>query len=445
MARSLLALVVAILSLCTARAVRAAPIVCTPPAAQNAEYECRSRLAKPEQFTLNASRPAAGTCKQSAAVRFVPPVGAATDDVANCVTADVAADPVVYTCSFDPAKRARVTNGKLSTKICDHTLSVEVGTEGNPNPQGTGDAPPPGLAFLPPSKWAETLTNLGLPLAGHRFGNYYGSDVAVLFFDADATPFFPIPDVIDEDDDIYVVVVDYENRLQGARVSIQGCNRPPVEPRIYGGSVSAAGRSVSTGDTSPKIDVIARAFGKCAGATSGGPQLVIERDGKQNIATIPVNPLYRLSVGIAFGYDATEARTFAVRAPAGTSLTRVAESNDAIGVTPMVYVSLYPWARDFRKTRFFQLQRLQVFLGMDTEDFLDNIVVGVGYELTMGLDALVGWRALTKQKVLAEGSGLQNGSSFDGTTESLPLREKWETGSVFVGVGLSNDLFTRLR
>jgi hypothetical protein len=148
---------------------------------------------------------------------------------------------------------------------------------------------------------------------------------------------------------------------------------------------------------------------------------------------------------MSFGYDATKVNSFAVRAPAGTSITRVAESTDRVGVTPLVFVSFYPIARDFRKTKFFQPQRFQFVVGMDTKNFLDNVVIGGGYELTMGLNVIVGWRAITKQRVLAEGTGLKNGSTFDGTTETLPLRDRWSTGSVFFGVGLNDDLLSRLR
>lgn len=378
-----------------------------------------------------------------------------------------------FTCTFLPAGVTVARTGTLSTSVCtpkkklvltalppleDESEAAEPAADtGAPSNRSAGKkpktaAPEAGeakLGFLPPGLWKEAIALLDLPLAGHRLGHYYDqkNDVAVLFFDADATPYFPLLDVIDEDDDIYVAIVDYKTRLQGAKVSITGCDRPPVEPRILGKLSDVRGRTVGKAERDqppPEVGIIFRAFGKCAGADSGGPQLTIERNDEQKVATVSVNQLYRLAVGLAFGYDTTPTRTFAARAPAGSSVTRVAESKDRLGVTPLVFVSFYPVARDFRKTNALA-QRFQLVVGMDTENFLDNIVLGAGYELTMGLNVIVGWRALSKQKVLAEGSGLKNGSTFDGTTETLPLRERWTTGGAFLGFGLNDDLLSRLK
>lgn len=421
-------------------------------------------LAAGTTFTLQSTSMAPGCATvPNQTVKFVPTdktqqavVGAATCTfkAANGNT------PALYDCSLN---QAIDIPGRLSPLVCQGNKPVELpvagtgaaGTSGGARTPGTSrrtsgaEDALPGLSFLPPDLWAATLGQLRLPLAKHRYGNYYDqrNDIAVVFFDGQGTPFFPIPDVIDEDDDIYVAIVDYADKLVDTKVSIQGCNRPPVEPRVYGGGLAALNAKLRAPGIpeAREVKVILRAFGKCEGAASGGPQVVVEADGHPRLATVPVNPLYRLSVGIAFGYDATRVSTYRVLAPAGSSLTRVAESKDVLGMTPLLFVSFYPAARDFRKKEFFAWQKLQLFAGMDTDNLLDNIVIGGGYELTMGLNAMVGWRAITKKKVLSEGSGLSNGSVFDGTTETLPLREKWGTGSVFVGLGLSSDLFARLK
>jgi hypothetical protein len=416
----------------------------------------------PFQFTAAPNAGCTGL-KNPLKWRFNPGDGsAATPDAIECKlrAGDThSSNPVHYDeCSF---KHVPAVSGRFTTNICDGTATNLKATfeiadngAGEPNQRspGAGDKAEakalPGLNFLPPDIWQLTLSQIGVALADHHYGNYYSqrNDVAVVFVDADNAPFFPIPDTIDEDDDIYVAVVDYVDRLDGAKVSIQRCNRTPIEPRIYGSGVAAAAAQVrSNGEQARKVGVVIRAFGKCAGSSSGGPQVLIDRAGKQNLTTVPINPLYRLSVGIAFGYDFTRTSTFAVRAPAGSSITRVSESKDVVGVVPMVYVGFYPWARDFRKRDFFELQRAQLFVGMDTESFMDNIVVGAGYELTMGLNLMAGWRVLRKKAVLAEGSDLRVGSVFDGTTDSLPTRDKWDFGSAFVGFGLSSDLFARLK
>lgn len=417
----------------------------------------------PFQFTAAPSAGCTGL-KNPLKWRFNPADGsAATADAIECKlrTGDThASNPAHYDeCSF---KHVPAVSGRFATNICDGAatnlnaafeVTDDAAGQRNEGSLGAGGKKNeaqalPGLNFLPPDIWQLTLSQIGLQLADHHYGNYYSqsTDVAVVFVDADNTPFFPIPETIDEDDDIYVAVADYADRLDGVKVSIQGCNRTPIEPRIYGSGIAAAAAQVRSNEKQArKISVIIRAFGKCAGSSSGGPQVLIDRAGKQNLTTVPVNPLYRLSVGIAFGYDFTRTSTFAVRAPAGSSLTRVAESKDVVGVVPMVYVGFYPWARDFRKQDLFELQRAQLFVGMDTKNFMDNVVIGAGYELTMGLNLMAGWRVLRKKAVLAEGSDLRVGSVFDGTTESLPTREKWDFGSAFVGFGLSSDLFARLK
>jgi hypothetical protein len=43
---------------------------------------------------------------------------------------------------------------------------------------------------------------------------------------------FPLPDVIDEDDDIRIVVIDYETRRRDVPISITGCNRAQLDPRM---------------------------------------------------------------------------------------------------------------------------------------------------------------------------------------------------------------------
>jgi hypothetical protein len=435
-----------------------------------------SALTKVEPFSLEFEADVCAVGAGPLKLVYEDDDGNRIPDAVEC-TARPAPQPG-FACTFKPVAVAITRPGTLSTTLCNNKGKMSVpalqppapapaahgGRNGAGNADGAGEraapppAPPPAdagqapeskLGFLPPGLWKEAIALLDLPLAGHRLGHYYDqkNDVAVLFFDADATPYFPLPDVIDEDDDIYVAIVDYKTRLENAKVAVNGCDRPPVEPRILGKLPKLDGAARGTGDLAdqtPDVGVLLRAFGKCAGAATGGPQLTIERNNQQKVATVSVNQLYRLAVGLAFGYDTTSTRTYAVRAPAGSSVTRVAESKDRLGVTPLVFVSYYPVARDFRKTKALA-QRFQLVVGMDTENFMDNIVLGAGYELTMGLNVVVGWRALSKQKVLAEGSGLKNGSTFDGTTETLPLRDRWTTGGAFLGFGLNDDLLSRLK
>lgn len=316
---------------------------------------------------------------------------------------------------------------------------------GNANRQGggasgTSDGPSPRV--LPESSWQRVLKDLGVPVAKKRAGNYYdsGADVAVLFFDADGDAYYPMLDVIDEDDDIYVVIADYSSRLAQTSVSFTGCNRPPLEPRVYGNIAEAA----TVTEAQEPIDYIVRPLGKCAGSDTGGPQVIVKRNNAQQAQTIPVNPLYRFAVGVAAAYDGTRQREFFLNTLPGETVPRIAESREIIGLTSLVYISFYPSARDFRKTDAVW-QRTQLFVGLDPRAFDKHLVVGVGYELTMGLNALVGWRIITREHVLSEGSGLSPGMTFDGDSRDLPTRERWERGGVFLGVGLSSSLLSRLK
>jgi hypothetical protein len=316
---------------------------------------------------------------------------------------------------------------------------------GNGTREGTQASPPP--PFLPQALWHEALTELRVPLAHARPGNYYSraADIAVLFFDADGEPYYPMLDVIDEDDDIYVVVADFQERLSGLKFSVQGCKRPPVEPRVYG-ELTIAGRATGSSAipaTSP-MRFVARAVGKCA-ATETDIQVLFERNGTQRLRTIPVNALYRFSIGIAAAYDTTEERAYSLRTLPGEGVPRIAQVDEPLGLTSLIHISFYPSPRDFRKTNPLLGQRIQFFVGLDPRKLDEHLVVGAGYELAMGLNVLLGWRALTRQSVLAEGSGVAPGSLFDGSMGDLPTRKRWETGGVFFGVGLNSSLLARLR
>jgi hypothetical protein len=298
------------------------------------------------------------------------------------------------------------------------------------------------LPVLPESVWREALVELRIPTADHGPGNYYSrsSDVAVLFFDAEGVPYYPMLDVIDEDDDIYVVVADFSDRLAQAKIAVQGCKRPPVEPRVYGRPAGVEPR----GEGGREVIYVVRAFGKCAGADDGGPELVITHDNVPRSVTIPVNPLYRLAVGVAAAFDGTSQRDFSLQTLPGDTVPRISQTSERIGLTSLLYISFYPVARDYRKTNLFLAQRLQLFVGLDPRAFDEHLVLGAGYELAMGLNVLVGWRALTKQKILSEGSGLSRGTTFDGDARDIPTRKRWETGGVFLGAGLSSALLEKL-
>lgn len=355
-----------------------------------------------------------------------------------------------YVCAVPQTLRAQ-TSGELSGKTTSCTgqaapdeaaIRLIIEDDGNDNQKQNAEASPP-LGFLPEATWKDVLTQLHLPIDRHQPGNYYNrtKDVAVLFFDAEGEPYYPMLDIIDEDDDIYVVIADKGTRVRSAKIAVQGCDRPAVEPRIYGKKVKGEGRS----GVADKPEFVIRAVGKCAGNDTGGPQLTVTYENKPHVVTIPVNPLYRFAVGVALAFDQTRQREFTLRTLPGETVPRIAKTHDHIGLSSLVYVSFYPSARDFRKTNWLLWQRAQLFVGLDPRALDEHLVVGAGYELTMGLNLLVGWRAVTRQKVLSEGSGYAPGMKFDGSVSDLPTRERWESGGLFLGAGVDSTLLARLR
>lgn len=334
----------------------------------------------------------------------------------------------------------------------DLSLQVECGTQtvrttvkvGATADEGGDAKSDKALATVNDHVWRRVMREVGIPLAGIKVGNYYdrAGDIAVLFFDADGHPYFPMPDTIDEDDDVYVIVMDTPERMAKVSLRSEGCKRPPVEARVAGRDLAR----LKAKETTLRTPFIVRALGKCAGSDTGGPQLTFSREGgvpqKQ---IIPINSLYHLAIGVAAAYDNTRQRDFALNTLPGETVPRVAQFREPIGLTSLTYISYYPIARDFRKKDFILAQRAQLFIGLDPRAFDKHLVAGVGYELTAGLNLLLGWRLVTKQKILEEGSGLTPGALYDGKPKALPTRERWEFGGWFIGAGLSSSLLARLR
>ena len=52
-----------------------------------------------------------------------------------------------------------------------------------------------------------------------------------------AQPLRPIPDVIDETDEIWVAVIDWKDNMTELSLTVSGCNRAPVEARVLGEAV----------------------------------------------------------------------------------------------------------------------------------------------------------------------------------------------------------------
>jgi hypothetical protein len=283
---------------------------------------------------------------------------------------------------------------------------------------------------------------------GYRFSYTSGGKVLVVL-NSQAQPLRPIPEVIDETDEIVVAVVDTKDLMQDVTVSISGCNRPPVDARVSG---EPAAPQVKGAENAP-LELgtpILRYLGRCAGGDSSGPTVTVKTNAASSNAAsssvqIPVNPVYRLAVGLALGADLTTTRTFGVATLPGDTIGTVTETNDRIGLASLLFFGWYPLGRDFRKVApKYALQRLELFIALDPKSLDQSLIIGGAFNLVTGLDFLVGWRALNKTTELQPGAGLRPGSPFDGAAGSLPTAQVWSTGGLFLGFGVTNALLAKL-
>ncbi len=295
-----------------------------------------------------------------------------------------------------------------------------------------------------------------------------GSGMALIVLNAAGQPLLPIPDVIDETDQIWVAVIDWKQYMSEVTLSVAGCNRPPVEVRVYGNDAKQEAASLRYGiklketsdsDAAQKVKLaeaadplgvpVFQSIGKCAGADSGGPVVTVKakppgtQDAVSTSVSIPVNPVYRLVVGVGLGGDLTHTTSFGVTTVPGSTIATITETNDRIGLSALLWVGWYPLGRDFRKVDYF-VQRLEVFVALDPQALNQSLIVGGGINLVTGMDLLVGWRALTKRTELPAETGLMTGSPFDGPASSLPTTKVWDTGGLFFGLGITNALLAKL-
>jgi hypothetical protein len=316
----------------------------------------------------------------------------------------------------------------------------------------TGDNPGAGaagrqLAYVTPDaqkKLEEQLPPSVKDLAqgtGYSF-SYTGPGRVLILINSIGQPLRPIPDVIDETDELWVGVVDYEANMADIALSIAGCNRPPVEARVFGTTTPQPTSAKS--EAPPVGDIVFRDFGKCA-ATDTGLIVTVKSASATSTVTIPVNPVYRFTVGLGLGGDLTKTSSFGVVTKQGSTIATINETNNRIGLTGLLYVGWFPWGRDFRKiSADYILQRVVLFAGLNPQDLKQALIIGGGVNLTTGLDVLFGWRALNKVTELQSGSGLGVGSPFDQPASSLPTAQVWKTGGFFFGVGVTNALLAKL-
>ncbi len=284
---------------------------------------------------------------------------------------------------------------------------------------------------------------------GYSF-NYTSSGQVLIVVNALAQPLRPIPDVIDETDEIVVAVVDRRAYMSDVTLSVSGCNRPPVDVRVFGATPAPQAESVRDATDNELDAPVIKLVGRCAGADVGGPTITVKTNtGKanetSNTVTIPVNPVYRFTVGVGLGVDLTKTQAFGVATVPGATVATITETDDRIGLASLIFVGWYPWGRDFRKTAFsYALQRVEGFVALDPKAIDQSLTIGGGINLVTGMDLLVGWRALNKTIELQPGAGLRTGSNFDGPASSLPTAKVWSTGGLFVGLGITNALLAKL-
>jgi hypothetical protein len=291
-------------------------------------------------------------------------------------------------------------------------------------------------------------------VGGYAYSNF-GPGTAVILLNTLGQPLQPLPDAIDETDDIWIAVVDWSEYMNNVMLSVSGCSRPPVDVRVYGTGASSGtppkdGAAPNRTPPPRKLgDPVFHEIGKCAGADSGGPVVTVKAvfpgspDPNSSSVTIPVDPVYRFVIGVGLGADFTKIHSFGVATVPGSTIANITETDDRVGLSSLLFVGFYPFGRDFRKVDYLW-QRFELFVALDPKALSQSAIIGGGFNLVTGMDLLVGWRALTRTTVLQPGTGLMVGSPFDGPTSSLPITSVWDTGSVFVGVGVTNALLAKL-
>jgi hypothetical protein len=346
--------------------------------------------------------------------------------------------------------------GATPVKLDDVTQTLTV-TDISPTGDNSGAGTPPKLPLVSynktvQQKLAGVLTKDDADLTegdGYRF-SYTSAGKVLVVLNSQAQALRPIPDVIDETDEIVVAVVDTKDFMRDVTISVSGCNRPPVDARVYGGPPAPLSLGAEEAPSIELGDPIVRDIGKCAAGDSNGPTITVKTNVGSSNATstsvlIPVNPVYRLTVGVALGGDFTKTQTFGVATVPGTTVATITETDDRIGLTSLLFVGWYPWGRDFRKVapKYF-LQRLELFIALNPKALDQSLVIGGAINLVTGMDFLIGWRALTKETELQPGAGLSTGSPFDGPAASLPTTQVWATGGLFLGFGVTNALLAKL-
>ncbi len=275
-------------------------------------------------------------------------------------------------------------------------------------------------------------------------------DRAVIVVNADGSPWGSIPTIIDEDDRVTVAIVGDANTVNDLHVSVRGCTSPPTSPRV---DTTGGARMASGGVAAAPSFVRLHRFGPCSGESQ--VRLIIsetEIPGDDRAATngtpIPINPLYRFSVGVAAGFDATEVRRFETFTPVGSTTPVIREARDAVGFSSLVSIGFHPCARDYAKSPsdlgFWRTvcSYSSLFVGVDPARLTSGFVLGLGAEIVRGLDLYVGWRVLQRNPVLLEASGLAPGQAWDRGT--VPTEDRWELGSAFLGVGINQNLLRSL-
>ena len=265
------------------------------------------------------------------------------------------------------------------------------------------------------------------------------TDRVVLFLDADLKPHFPIPSEIDERDNVTIAIVDQEAQVASLKgLTVKGCEEVPTTPRVWDGRAEAE----TTSDDGPRYAHRLLFVGRCSSDTP--VEVEVEGDSSKEFK-YRTNPVYALAIGVAYGFDGTTQRSLQLQTQPGNTVPSIVEEQSQIGLTPLLFLSWYPFGRDFEKRGLLGLyERFQIFVGLDASDFDAGLVVGGGFELLKGLDVLVGWRALQRVEVLNGGSGLALGDTFDGGRDALPTSREWKTGGVVIAFGLSSHLLGEL-
>lgn len=276
----------------------------------------------------------------------------------------------------------------------------------------------------------------------------YDGDTAILLFDEKGVAIGQLPQV-DEDDTIYIVAVAYGD--PNARFSIDDLRintcEAAVTVRVYAPVAPALGgpAGAPVAPPAPMPYAITRAS-HCSSDSGLKASVKSTSGGTSTTSNIQVSTLalYRLSVGYALVYDATEKTTFRSASVKGETVPVIVRDEQKQGLGGVPFVTLHLEAVDAVRPRKWRrpLTWISPAVGISLTAPTEHIYFGLQLDPLPGLGLVAGWHAL-KQESLA--GGYQEGDRIPGGSVPTDLRwKRLQADDLFVGINFDAAILARV-